>query len=99
MTGSLAIAAELRHWVTVCLSSVCDRFSGYDESAAELRRWMDEARGRVSQELELKATLDDKCDQLQAYRLLLHDLVSHQQVCEARVSLSLGIMKDLVVFA
>ncbi|XP_043237695.1 nesprin-1-like isoform X2 [Amphibalanus amphitrite] len=55
------------------------KFSGYDESAAELRRWVDEARARVSQELELKATLDDKCDQLQSYRLLLHDLVSHQQ--------------------
>jgi nesprin-1 len=56
---------------------VCARWTGFEECAKNIRAWLKEAE--LPQELELKATLDEKRAQLQIYRTLLHDALAHQQ--------------------
>ncbi|XP_074030429.1 muscle-specific protein 300 kDa isoform X10 [Leptinotarsa decemlineata] len=55
------------------------RWSGFDESLAKIVEWLREAEKKLPMEIELKASLDEKKDQLQAYRILLSDIVGHQQ--------------------
>lgn len=55
------------------------RWSGFEECAENIRRWLKEAEQQLSQDLELKSTLDEKRAQLQIYRTLLHDALAHQQ--------------------
>lgn len=55
------------------------KWSGFEDCCENIRRWLKEAGLQLPQEIELKATLDEKRAQLQAYRALLHDALTHQQ--------------------
>ncbi|KAJ8930094.1 hypothetical protein NQ314_017138, partial [Rhamnusium bicolor] len=55
------------------------RWSGFDECVENILRWLKDAEHQLPQEIELKATLDEKRAQLQVYRNLLHDATTHQQ--------------------
>lgn len=44
-----------------------------------MQEWLKEADQQLPQELQLKATLDEKKAQLQVYRTLLHNISAHQQ--------------------
>lgn len=57
----------------------CPRWTGFEECADNIRKWLKEAEHQLPQEPELKATLDEKRAQLQIYRTLLHDALAHQQ--------------------
>ncbi|XP_064211053.1 muscle-specific protein 300 kDa isoform X18 [Tribolium castaneum] len=59
------------------LKAKLTRWTGFEECAKNIRTWLKEAD--LGQELELKATLDEKRAQLQVYRTLLHDALAHQQ--------------------
>lgn len=58
---------------------ILNRWSGFEEGLETLRKWLKEAEQQLPQELELKATLDEKRAQLQTYRTLLHHALAHQQ--------------------
>ncbi|XP_017768073.1 PREDICTED: nesprin-1 [Nicrophorus vespilloides] len=55
------------------------RWSGFEECADNIKKWLKQAGNQLPQELELKATLDEKRAQLQIYRTLLHDATTHQE--------------------
>jgi nesprin-1 len=55
------------------------RWSGFEESKNKLKSWLSELEKDMPREIELKATLDEKRAQLQKYRSMLHDILSHQQ--------------------
>lgn len=59
------------------LQAKLTRWSGFEECAKNIRSWLKEVK--LPQELELKATLDEKRSQLQVYRSLLDDATAHQQ--------------------
>ncbi|XP_066158002.1 muscle-specific protein 300 kDa isoform X10 [Euwallacea fornicatus] len=54
-------------------------WSEFDSSLQSMERWGKEIEKLLPQEIELRATLEEKKQQLQAYRNLLHDVTSHQQ--------------------
>lgn len=56
-----------------------ERWAGFDERVENITSWLKEAELKIPQEIELKASLDEKQAQLQVYRNLLHDASSHQQ--------------------
>ncbi|XP_072386756.1 muscle-specific protein 300 kDa isoform X12 [Diabrotica undecimpunctata] len=55
------------------------RWSGFEESLAKVSNWLKDTERHIPQDLELRATLEEKKSQLQTYRNLLHDVSSHQQ--------------------
>lgn len=59
------------------LKAKLERWSGFDECVDSILHWLKEIQ--LPQEIELKATLDEKKAQLQVYRNLLHDATAHQQ--------------------
>ncbi|XP_060527804.1 muscle-specific protein 300 kDa isoform X12 [Cylas formicarius] len=54
-------------------------WSEFDNSVQSIQTWFKEIDHLLSQQIILKATLDEKKSQLQVYRNLLHDITSHQQ--------------------
>lgn len=56
-----------------------ERWAGFDERVENITSWLKEAELKIPQEIELKASLEEKQAQLQVYRNLLHDASSHQQ--------------------
>lgn len=56
-----------------------ERWAGFDERVETILNWLKEAELKIPQEIELKASLEEKRAQLQVYRNLLHDASSHQQ--------------------
>ncbi|XP_039285327.1 nesprin-1-like [Nilaparvata lugens] len=61
------------------LQAKLSRWSGFEECVESLQRWLREAEASLPAEPELKATLDEKRAQLQAYRAVLHDATIHHQ--------------------
>lgn len=61
------------------LKSKKDRWTGFDERVENISSWLKEAELKIPQEIELKASLEEKRAQLQVYHNLLHDAASHQQ--------------------
>ncbi|KAF7272974.1 hypothetical protein GWI33_014281 [Rhynchophorus ferrugineus] len=61
------------------LKSKLDTWSEFDNSLQNIQRWFREIDKLLPQDIELKATLDEKRAQLQIYRNLLHDVSVHQQ--------------------
>lgn len=56
-----------------------ERWAGFDEKMETILSWLKEAESKIPQEIELKASLEEKRAQLQVYRNLSHDASSHQQ--------------------
>lgn len=56
-----------------------ERWVGFEEKFENISSWISDAELKLPQEIELKASLEEKRSQLQAYRKLLHDISSHQQ--------------------
>ncbi|KAF5308513.1 hypothetical protein FQR65_LT06178 [Abscondita terminalis] len=61
------------------LKSKLHRWSSFEDCVEHIKNWLKQAELQLPQELELKATLDEKRAQLQIYRTLLHDALAHQQ--------------------
>lgn len=61
------------------IKSKKERWAGLDERIETISSWLKEAELKIPQEIELKASLEEKRAQLQVYRNLLHDASSHQQ--------------------
>ncbi|VEN42511.1 unnamed protein product, partial [Callosobruchus maculatus] len=55
------------------------RWSGFDECVHNIQKWLKDTEKLLPQDIELKASLDEKKSQLQVYRTLLHDATAHQQ--------------------
>ncbi|KAG5889994.1 hypothetical protein JTB14_035906 [Gonioctena quinquepunctata] len=55
------------------------RWSGFDESLSKITDWLKSAERKLPQVMELKASLDEKKEQLQIYRTLANEVASHQQ--------------------
>nr|XP_022915902.1 nesprin-1 isoform X7 [Onthophagus taurus] len=55
------------------------RWIGFDESVESIKQWLKTIEQQLPQELILRETLEEKQHQLQAYRNLLYDAVTHQQ--------------------
>lgn len=56
-----------------------ERWAGFDERVENILSWLREVELKIPQEIELKASLEEKRAQLQVYRNLLHDASTHQQ--------------------
>lgn len=54
------------------------KWSGFDETLENISSWLKNAEKELPQDVELKATLEEKKAQLQVYRNFLHDIVTHQ---------------------
>lgn len=61
------------------IKSKRERWAGLDDKIENISSWLKEAELKIPQEIELKASLSEKRAQLQVYRTLLHDALSHQQ--------------------
>ncbi|CAH1403532.1 unnamed protein product [Nezara viridula] len=61
------------------LKSRISSWSGIEERCARLQKWLKETESLLPNEPELKATLDEKRGQLQAYRAILQDANAHHQ--------------------
>lgn len=61
------------------LKSKLNTWSEFDNSLQKVQRWFKEIEKLLPQDIELKATLEQKKAQLQTYRNLLHDVSTHQQ--------------------
>lgn len=61
------------------LNGKLSRWFGFEESKDKLSKWLKDLEVSLPKEIELKATLDEKRAQLQKYRTILHDILSHQQ--------------------
>ena len=56
------------------------RWKDYEDAREALQKWLRNTEKQIPSQLELRSTLDEKRSQLQTYRLLLHDVVTHKQV-------------------
>lgn len=54
------------------------KWSGFDDTADNLKTWLDAVEQELPAEIELKTTLDEKRNRLQAYRDVLNDVNNHQ---------------------
>ncbi|XP_024081429.1 nesprin-1 [Cimex lectularius] len=61
------------------LQSKITSWSGFEEICENLQKWLADIESQLPKEIELKATLDEKRTQLQSYRAVLQDAISHQQ--------------------
>uniref|UniRef100_T1JGP1 Calponin-homology (CH) domain-containing protein n=1 Tax=Strigamia maritima TaxID=126957 RepID=T1JGP1_STRMM len=55
-------------------------WSGFEEEIAAIKDWIQLMMAQLGERIEYHKTLDDKKTQLQAYRVILHDIVAHQNV-------------------
>lgn len=53
-------------------------WSGFEESSEKLKVWLKQMEKKLSNEIELHTTLDEKRHQLQVYREIFHDVQNHQ---------------------
>ena len=61
------------------LQNKISRWSSYEESVDQFKKWIKETQKQIPDFIELRTTLDEKRAQLQTYRVLLHDINSKQQ--------------------
>ncbi|KAB7507506.1 Nesprin-1 [Armadillidium nasatum] len=61
------------------LKSKKNRWSTFEEAVEQFKKWLKDTQNKIPDDIELKATLDEKRAQLQIYRMLLHDIVAKQQ--------------------
>lgn len=59
--------------------SLFSRWSGFEECKTKLQSWLGDLERSMPREIVFHTTLDEKRGQLQQYRSLLHDILSHQQ--------------------
>ncbi|XP_025834538.1 nesprin-1 isoform X2 [Agrilus planipennis] len=65
-----------------------NRLNSVENSLEQLENWLKETEENLPLELELKATLDEKREQLQKYRSLLHTVTSHKEhIMDLRVKI------------
>lgn len=55
------------------------RWVGFDESVESIKAWLRDIEHQLPQDIVLHETLEEKQNQLQIYRNLLYDTISHQQ--------------------
>ncbi|CAG9579065.1 unnamed protein product [Danaus chrysippus] len=61
------------------LDSELNKWSSFDENLKSVKEWLTLAEKNLPKEIELKATLDEKRNQLNVYRNYLQDALAHQQ--------------------
>ncbi|CAH2077111.1 unnamed protein product, partial [Iphiclides podalirius] len=61
------------------LDSELSKWSSFEDNLKTVQEWLTIAEKNLPKEIELKATLDEKRNQLNVYRNYLQDAISHQQ--------------------
>ncbi|GAB6020485.1 hypothetical protein CHUAL_003173 [Chamberlinius hualienensis] len=60
------------------LTTQINQRSGLDQSIDNFNRWLKDVQSQLVDDIILHATLEEKKNQLQTYRTILHDIKSHQ---------------------
>ncbi|KAI5642762.1 spectrin repeat domain-containing protein [Phthorimaea operculella] len=61
------------------LDSELNKWSSFEDNLKSVQQWLTLAEKNLPKEIELKATLDEKRNQLNVYRTFLQDAIAHQQ--------------------
>ncbi|KAL4710682.1 hypothetical protein ACJJTC_003318, partial [Scirpophaga incertulas] len=61
------------------LDSELNKWSSFEDNLKTVQQWLSAAEKNLPKEIELKATLDEKRNQLNVYRTYLQDAIAHQQ--------------------
>lgn len=61
------------------LDSELNKWSSFEENLKTVQQWLATAEMILPKDIELKATLDEKRNQLSVYRTYLQDAIAHQQ--------------------
>uniref|UniRef100_A0A2A4K817 Calponin-homology (CH) domain-containing protein n=1 Tax=Heliothis virescens TaxID=7102 RepID=A0A2A4K817_HELVI len=61
------------------LDSELNKWSSFEDNLKTVQQWLTSAENTLPKEIELKATLDEKRNQLNVYRTFLQDAITHQQ--------------------
>lgn len=61
------------------LDSELNKWSSFEDNLKAVQSWLTSAEKTLPKEIELKATLDEKRNQLNVYRSFLQDAITHQQ--------------------
>lgn len=61
------------------LDSELNKWASFEDNLSRVQEWLSLAEKNLPKEIELKATLDEKRNQLSVYRTYLQDALGHQQ--------------------